>query len=162
MHIGSDNATTDAGMTEDHFSESMSKGTTPGPVTSGGNENNDNSNNSYGKNKITNTNSLMTNIGTTDFSGTTGINLSSITNRPFTIASITKVVLINNETNIDTTEYSETKTSTNIAKSTKAITKILSTTVDTNDAETNSDTSDDPKTTNKRSKVFSNDVQSTN
>ena len=109
MHIGSDNATTDAGMTEDHFSESMSKGTTPGPVTGGGNENNDNSNNSYGKNKITNTNSLMTNIGTTDFSGTTGINLSSITNRPVTIASITKVVLINNETNIVTTEYSETK-----------------------------------------------------
>ena len=138
----------------------MTKGTTPGPVTGGVDENNDNSNNSYGKNTITNTNSLITNIGTTDLSRTTGINLSSITNRPFTIASITKVVLINNETNIDTTEYSETKTSTNIVKCTKAITKILSTTVDTNDAETNSDTSDDPKTTNKRSKVFSNDVQS--
>ena len=72
-----------------------------------------------------------------------------------------RLLFTNNENNTNTAEYSETKTSTNIVKCTKAITKILSTTVDTNDAETNSDISDDPKTTNKRSKVFSNDVQST-
>ena len=104
---------------------------------------------------------MLTNIGTKELSGTTGNNDSSITSRPFTIASFTKVIFTNNEINTDTAEYSETKTSTNNAKTIKATTKILSTTVDTSDAETNSDTSDGPQTTNKRSKVFSNDVQNT-
>ena len=103
---------------------------------------------------------MLTNIGTKELSGTTGNNDSSTTSRLFNIASFTKVMFTNNETNTDTAEYSETKTSTNNAKTIKAITKILSTTVDTSNAETNSDTSDHPQTTNKRSKVFSNDVQS--